>query len=122
MADINMKWTKGVHFMASDEQGHVVVTDRDGQGMKPPLLLLVALAGGAGVDVVEILKEKRQDFTGIEVKLNKYHDPNPPWCIDKIEMERIVRGRNLKEKAIQDAVRLSAEKYCSVSASLRASW
>ena len=118
MADIKMKWTGGVQFLASDEAGHTLVTDRDGQGMKPPLLLLVSLAGCAGVDVVRILEKKRQKFTSIEVKLHKYNDPDPPWCIDKIEMEWIVRGHNLKEKAVRDAVRLSEEKYCSVSASL----
>jgi putative redox protein len=118
MADIEVKWTGGVQFMAADEAGHVVVTDRDGEGIKPPMLLLVSLAGCAGVDVVRILEKKRQDFTSIEVKLNKYNDPNPPWCIEKIEMEWIVRGRNLKEKAVQDAVRLSETKYCSVSASI----
>ena len=118
MSDINVKWSGGVQFLASDEAGHVVVTDRDGQGMKPPLLLLVSLAGCAGVDVVRILEKKRQRFTGIEVKVSKHNDPEPPWCITKIETEWIVRGHNLKEKAVQDAVRLAEEKYCSVTASL----
>jgi putative redox protein len=118
VSDINVKWTGGAQFLASDGAGHVVVTDRDGQGMKPPLLLLVSLAGCAGVDVVSILEKKRQRFTGIEVRVSKYNDPDPPWCIEKIEIEWIVRGHKLREKAVQDAVRLSQEKYCSVTASL----
>ena len=103
MADVNVKWTGGVQFMASDQAGHVVVTDRDGQGMKPPLLLLVSLAGCAGVDVVRILEKKRQRFTSIEANVSKHNDPDPPWCITKIETEWIVRGHNLKEKAVRDA-------------------
>lgn len=118
MADVSVKWTGGMQFLASDEAGHVVVTDRDGQGIKPPNLLLISLATCAGIDVVRILEKKRQKFSSIEAKLSKHNDPEPPWCIEKIELEWIVRGRGLKEKAVRDAVRLAEEKYCSVSASL----
>ena len=118
MADVSVKWTGGGQFLASDEAGHVVVTDRDGQGIKPPNLLLISLATCAGIDVVSILEKKRQRFTSIEARVSKYNDPDPPWCIRKIELEWVVRGRGLKEKAVRDAVRLAEEKYCSVSASL----
>jgi putative redox protein len=118
MADIDVKWTGGKQFLASDEGGHVVVTDSEGQGIKPPKLLLVSLVGCAGVDVVRILEKKRQEFSAIEVQANMHNEPDPPWCIKKIEIEWTVRGRNLKEKAVQDAVRLSEEKYCSIAASV----
>jgi putative redox protein len=118
MAGINVKWTGGLQFLAADEAGHVVATDRDGQGFKPPDLLLVSLAGCAGIDVVRILEKKRQQFTDIKVQVSKKNDPDPPWCIEQIEIEWVVRGRNLKEKAVRDAVQLAEEKYCSVSASL----
>jgi putative redox protein len=118
MADVSVKWTGGAQFLASDEAGHVVVTDRDGQGIKPPNLLLISLATCAGIDVVSILEKKRQRFTSIEARLSKQNAPEPPWCIEKIELEWIVRGHGLKEKAVHDAVRLAEEKYCSVSASL----
>ena len=119
MADVSVKWTGGGQFLASDEAGHVVVTDRDGQGMKPPNLLLISLATCAGIDVVSILEKKRQRFTSIEARVSKQNDPDPPWCIEKIELEWVVRGRGLKEKAVRDAVRLAEEKYCSVSATVR---
>jgi putative redox protein len=119
MAGVNVKWTGGVQFLANDEHGHVVVTDRDGLGFKPPELLLVSLAGCAGIDVVEILQKKRQDFTSIEVRVKKDNALDPPWTIERIELEWIVCGRNLKQKAVEDAVRLAEEKYCSVSASLK---
>jgi putative redox protein len=114
-----MKWTGGGQFLAADQAGHVVVTDPDGQGFKPPKLLLVSLVGCAGVDVVRILEKKRQELTGIEVAVSKQHASDPPWTIERIEVEWIVRGRNLKEKAVRDAVRLAEDKYCSVSASLK---
>jgi putative redox protein len=118
MADVSVKWTGGVQFLGSDEAGHVVVTDRDGQGMKPPNLLLVSLATCAGIDVVRILEKKRQQFSSIEARVSKRNAPDPPWTIETIELEWVVRGRGLKEKAVCDAVRLAEEKYCSVSASL----
>jgi putative redox protein len=118
MADVRIKWTGGVQYLASDEAGHVVVTDRDGEGFKPPILLLVSLATCAGIDVVRILEKKRQQFSSIEARVRKHNAPDPPWTIEKIELEWVVRGRGLKEKAVCDAVRLAEEKYCSVSASL----
>lgn len=118
MAGLDIKWTGGHQFLAADEAGHVVVTDSEGQGFKPPDLLLVSLVGCAGVDVVSILEKKRQAFTHVEAKISKQHAQEPPWTIDKIELEWTVRGSNLREKAVQDAVRLSEDKYCSVTASI----
>ena len=118
MPGVNLKWTGGLQFLAADEAGHVVVTDRDGQGFKPPDLLLASLVTCAGIDVVRILEKKRQKFSGIEAKVTKQNAPNPPWTIEKIEVEWIVRGRSLKEKAVRDSVHLAEEKYCSVYASL----
>ena len=119
MPGITMKWTGGQQFLATDEAGHVVATDSEGQGFKPPDLLLVSLVGCAGIDVVRILEKKRQKVTSIEVSASKENCPDPPWNITKIEVRWIVRGHNLKEKAVQDAVRLAEEGYCSVSASLK---
>ncbi len=118
MAGVSAKWTGGVQYLANDEHGHVVVTDRDGHGFKPPDLLLVSLVGCAGIDVVEILRKKRQDFTDIEVSVDKENALDPPWTIEKITVQWTVHGRGLKQKAVEDAVRLAEEKYCSVSASL----
>ncbi len=118
MTEVSMKWTGGTQYTAADDAGHVVVTDQDGNGFKPPLLLLASLVGCAGVDVVHILEKQRQEFTGIEVSISKENAPDPPWTITKIQTDWLVRGVGLKEKAVERAVRLSMEKYCSVSASL----
>lgn len=119
MAGINVKWTGGQQYLASDEAGHVVVTDSQGQGIKPALLVLAALVGCAGVDLMTILEKKRQKVTAIEVKASKESEPEPPWMMRKIEVEWTIRGRDLKEKAVCDAVHLAEEKYCSVRASLK---
>ena len=118
MAGVNVKWTGGKQFLAADQAGHVVVTDSEGQGFKPPDLMLASLVGCAGVDVVRILQKKRQKFTSIEVKVDKENAPEAPWPIEKVEVEWTVRGQGLKEKAVRDAVELAELKYCSVSASM----
>jgi putative redox protein len=118
VAGVDVRWIGGKQFLASDQAGHVVVTDSEGQGFKPPDLLLASLVGCAGVDVVGILEKKRQRFSSIEATVNKQNAPEPPWTIEKIEVVWTVRGRGLKEKAVRDAVRLAQENYCSVSASV----
>jgi putative redox protein len=119
MPGVKAKWTGGTQFLATDEVGHVVVTDSAGQGFKPPDLLLVSLIGCAGIDIVRILEKKRQNFSAVEVSINKTNALEPPWTIEKIEIEWVVTGKGLKEKAVCDAVRLAEERYCSVSASLK---
>lgn len=119
MPGVKAKWTGGAQFLAADEVGHVVVTDSQGQGFKPPDLLLASLITCAGIDVVSILEKKRQDFSAVEASVNKTNAPDPPWTIEKIEVEWVITGRNLKEKAVHDAVHLSQERYCSVFASLK---
>lgn len=118
MAGVDVRWIGGKQFLAADQAGHVVVTDSEGQGFKPPELLLASLVGCAGVDVVRILEKKRQQFSSIEAMVDKQNAPEPPWPIEKIEVVWTVRGRGLKEKAVRDAVRLAEEKYCSISASV----
>ncbi len=120
MPGVNVKWTGGAQFLATDEAGRAVVTDSEGQGFKPPDLLLASLVGCAGVDVVRILEKKRQKVTGIEASVSKENCPDPPWNITTIEVRWVIRGHDLKEKAVQDAVRLAEEGYCSVSATLKA--
>ena len=119
MAGVTVKWTGGAQFLAADEAGRVVVTDSEGLGIKPPDLLLASLVGCAGVDVVSILEKKRKKITGIQVRVTKQNAPEPPWTIEKIEIEWVISGPNLTQKAAEDAVRLAQEKYCSVAASLK---
>ncbi|MBN1139849.1 MAG: OsmC family protein [Anaerolineae bacterium] len=119
MAGVQVTWMGGQLFKATDDAGHAILTGADSRYFKPPDLLLVALAVCIGVDIVAILEKKRQKVTGIQACLTKQNAPDPPWTIEKIEIEWVVRGHNLSEKAVWDAIRLAEGKYCSVSASLK---
>jgi putative redox protein len=119
MAGVQVTWMGGQLFEAADDAGHTILTGSDPRSFKPPNLLLASLAACAGIDLVTILEKKRQKVTGIEAYLSKQNAPEPPWTIEKIEIEWVVRGHNLSEKAVRDAVHLAEGKYCSVAASLK---
>jgi putative redox protein len=123
MAQVQVKWIGDMQFVGVDSSKHAVVMstqdEANGTGMKPSELLLVAMAGCSAVDVVNILQKKRQDLHGLEINVKGEHDENPPRPYRRIEVEYVVSGRGLKEKAVADAIRLSEEKYCSVAATVR---
>ncbi|MDY6877400.1 MAG: OsmC family protein [Chloroflexota bacterium] len=118
-----VKWVEKRQFVGTDSSKHSVVMssqdEENGTGMSPSQLLLVALGGCTSYDVVEILQKKRQRLTGLEVIVTGEQEPDPPWTYRKIHMHYIVRGKGLREKAVQDAIRISERKYCSVAATLR---
>lgn len=124
MASATVRWITNGQFLAVDSSKHSVVLstqDEDnGVGMKPSDLLLVAVGGCSSVDVVSILKKKRQQLTGLEVQVTGQQDADPPWTFRKIHVTYVVRGRQLSEKAVADAIYLSEQKYCSVSTTLAA--
>lgn len=109
----------GERFKAVDDAGHTILIGGDDQSFHPPDMLLAALATCAGIDLVAILKKKRQQVTGVQANLSKQNAPEPPWTIEKIEIEWVIRGHNLSEKAAWDAAHLAEGKYCSVAASLK---
>lgn len=87
--------------------------------MSPSQLLLVGLGGCTAYDVVNILEKKRQQLTGLEVNVTGEQEPEPPWTYRTIHIEYVLRGKGLNEKAVQDAIELSEERYCSVAATVR---
>ncbi len=123
MDHAKVKWTGDMQFVGVDSSKHAVVMssqdEANGTGMKPSELLLVALAGCSAVDVVGILKKKRQDLQGLEINIQGQRGEDFPRPYQRIEVEYVVSGRGLAEKAVADAVRLSEEKYCGVAATVR---
>jgi putative redox protein len=121
MGDVQITWVQGEQFVATDSTHHSIVlsTSQDGSGSKPSDMLLVALGACTAVDVVGILTKKRQNFSGMQIKVSGQQDADPPWTFRKIHIQFIVRGRGLSDKAVEQAVQLSEEKYCSVAATLR---
>ena len=121
MASATVTWTGKQTFIGTDSTQHSVVlsTPSDGIGMKPSEMMLVALAACTSVDVVDILQKKRMDLKGHEVRVTAVQDTEPPWTFRKIHMIYRMFGDNLTEKAVEQAIRLSEEKYCSVASTLR---
>ena len=111
----------GKRFVSTDSTGHSVTlsTPSENFGMKPSELILSALAGCASVDVIEILTKKRTPLSFLEVHVTSEQNPDPPWAFRKIYMTFRLKGKGLTEKNVEQAIKLSEEKYCSVSASLR---
>jgi putative redox protein len=122
MGTTTVKWIAGKQFVGVDSTHHSVVlsTPDEGIGIKPSELLLIAVASCTAVDVVEILTKKRMPLTHLEISTSGEQDPNPPWTFRKIHMHFRIGGKNLTEKAIAQAIKLSEEKYCSVAATVRA--
>ena len=79
--------------------------------------VLIALCGCTASDVIGILRKKREPFTGLEVRAAAERATDYPAVYTEIKLTYRVRGK-VSEKAMEDAVRLSKEKYCSVSAML----
>jgi putative redox protein len=122
---VSLTWQSGFRFTSRDANGHEITVDapeHDGdsyEGMMPASLLLSALAGCSGIDVVNILKRQRQQVSGIEVNVDGKQQPAPPWVMDEIEIEYVITGKDLNEHSVQRAIELSEEKYCFVGATLK---
>ena len=109
-------------FVGIDSTQHsaVLSTPDEGVGIKPSELLLIALASCTAVDVVEILSKKRMPLSHLEIRCSGEQDQDPPWTFRKIHLHYTVGGRDITEKSVEQAIRLSEEKYCSVAATVRA--
>jgi putative redox protein len=120
MTKTTVRWVNALHFVGTDSTNHSVVLSgqQQGIGVKPSEMLLIALASCSAVDVVEILKKKRKQLTMLEVTTEAKRDPNPPWAYRQIHLKYCLSGRGLTEKSIEQAIRLSLEKYCSVAATI----
>ena len=117
-----LQWLSGKRFVGIDSTNHsVVLSSKDeGVGVRPSDMLLIALASCTAVDVVEILAKKRMPLDSMEVITTGEQDADPPWTFRKIHLKYRLSGRGLTEKAVEQAIQLSEEKYCSVAATVRA--
>ncbi|TKJ31842.1 MAG: osmotically inducible protein OsmC [Chloroflexi bacterium B3_Chlor] len=122
VAQARVKWIGEGEFVGTDSTKHSLIMssqdEENATGLKPSELLLIALGGCTGLDVVSILKKRRQTLTGLEINVTGEQDPDPPWAFRKIRLEYALRGTELSEPAIERAIKLSEEKYCSVGATV----
>ncbi|MDQ1692903.1 MAG: putative redox protein [Acidobacteriaceae bacterium] len=112
------EWQHDQIYTATSDSGHTITMDvaRD-EGPTPTEYVLMALCGCTSVDVVSILKKKRELFTGLTVSATAQKATDYPTVFTAIQLVYRVAG-SVNAKSMQDAVRLSKEKYCSVSAML----
>jgi putative redox protein len=119
LAEAKLKWVDGERFVVQGLSGHAIVTDSSSATAANPMeLVLMALCGCTASDVVSILRKKREPFTGLEVRAEAERAPEPPRVYTSIKLIYTVSGA-VTRKAVEDAVRLSEQKYCSVSAMLK---
>jgi putative redox protein len=122
---VTLTQAEGNHkqFVASDGRGHhFLIDDAAGNtGPKPIELVAIGLAGCTAFDVIGILRKKRQEVSGYEVRVEADQKPDPPQVFTKVRIHHVVSGTDIAENALQDAIHLSESKYCSVSAMLQLS-
>jgi putative redox protein len=118
MVEAKTIWTDNQRFLGQASSGHAIVVDGDKKtGNSPMELVLIGLCGCTGYDVASILGKKREPFTSLEVRAEAERATTPPTVYTDIRLVYRVGG-NVSHKAVEDAVRLSEEKYCSVAAML----
>jgi putative redox protein len=118
MTEAKTTWIEKQRFNGVATSGHSVVVDGDkAAGNSPMELVLIGLCGCTGYDVASILQKKREPFTSLEVSAKAERAAEPPTVYTEIKLIYRVGGK-VSRKAVEDAVRLSKEKYCSVSAML----
>ena len=117
-----LQWLSGKRFVGIDSTNHsVVLSSKDeGVGVRPSDMLLIALAACTAVDVVEILAKKRMPLESLEIVTTGEQDTDPPWTFRRIHLKYRLSGQGLTDKAVEQAIQLSEEKYCSVAATVRA--
>jgi putative redox protein len=117
-----VRWSgEGMVFVAETGSNHLLTMDGAPEGggrnlaPRPMELLLVGTGGCTAYDVVLILQRSRQEVRGCEVKVSAERAATDPKVFTKIHMHFVVRGKGLKQSLVENAIRLSHEKYCSAS-------
>jgi putative redox protein len=120
--EVNTTWNGADGYIAESKSGALVLMGKgtdENPAISPMEMLLAALAGCTGIDIIDILRKKRQlpsDFK-IRVRGNQRTDAYPKFYTE-FEVEYLLWGENLVEKDVEQAIRLSEEKYCSVGGTL----
>lgn len=117
-----VKWTNGLQFVARAGDGPAVVLDtHDGGGGPTPMeMVLMGAAGCTAMDVISIMKKKRAAIDRFEVAIDGDQAKEYPKRYTAIRFTYIIYGQGINSKAMEQAIELSKNKYCSVTASLNA--
>ena len=119
-AQIN--WTDGMQFIARAGTGPAVVLDSsDGSsGPSPMEMVLIGVAGCSAIDVIMIMEKKRARVTNFQVNITGERAEEYPKRYTDVHIEFVLHGKGIKPKAVEQAIELSATKYCGAMASLNA--
>ena len=118
-----VSWTEGNVFLGSDTSGHTVVydsTDGTARGIGPMRALLTSLGACTGMDIVAILKKRNQRLKTLKVLLSgerPEHGLPKPWT--SIHIKYVLSGESLEKKFVEEAIKDSTDKFCSVGATLQ---
>ena len=121
---VQSKLATGMRFEVEAGSGHHVTLDAaehdegHNEGFRPMELLLVGLAGCTGMDVISILRKKRQEVTGYEVHVTGVRAEDHPMVFVEITVEHIVTGHHIQPEAVAHAIELSEGRYCGAGAML----
>jgi len=121
VVEATLNWIDGQRFVVSASSKHALVvdSDRDNNTAPGPMeLVLMGLCACTATDVVSILRKKREPFTALSVHAEAERAKEPPTVYTQIKLIYTVSGQ-VSRKAVEDAVSLSEQKYCSVSAMLK---
>lgn len=117
-----LEWVKDLQFVASDGAGHGIVIEsrREGPpaGFTPMQLLLIAAAGCMAMDVVSILRKKRLPLEGFRVEMEGVRADQHPKRFTEMRFVYTAVG-SIPQADLDEAIRLSEDKYCSVSATIK---
>ena len=123
----SVTWVKSLQFVAhASKSGAAFVLDGTpevggfGSGVLPMEALLLSLASCTGMDVIAVLRKKRQNVSAFAVNVTGTRADEHPKAYTHIELEFVVGGTDISENAIRRAIELSQTKYCGATASLRA--
>ncbi len=120
----NVQLIREMEFRGRAPNGHELTIDTSSDhgghalGLEPLDLVLLALGGCMGLDVISILRKKRQQVTNYDIRITAQQADEHPRVYTQIELEHVVAGRNIDENAVARAIELSETKYCPVSAML----
>jgi putative redox protein len=124
MIEAKVTLVNDMEFHGVATSGHQLSMDADDSsggknaGFRPMELLLVGFGGCSGMDVISILRKKRQPISGLDITVKGEKTDSYPKIYKTVHIEYVVKGKGVEKEAVERAITLSLEKYCSVGATL----
>jgi len=124
MLEAKVTLVNDMQFSGTATSGHTLIMDADREsgghdtGFRPMELLLVGFGGCSGMDVISLLRKKRQQVTGLELNVKGEKSDSYPKIYKEVHIEYVVKGKGIQKEAVERSIALSLEKYCSVGATL----